>query len=127
MRRVKSTGTKPEMRVRRALHAAGFRYRLHRRDLPGSPDLVFPRVRLVIFVNGCFWHWHGCRRSRMPATNREYWEAKIARNVARDERVRAELDALGWEQIVIWECQLQDGIDAATARLRTLAATEAKR
>lgn len=127
MRRVKSTGTEPELRVRRALHAAGFRYRLHRRDLPGRPDLVFPRYKLLVFVHGCFWHWHGCKRSRMPISNREYWEAKIARNVARDERTRSDLDALGWEQIVIWECQLPAGIDAATARLQALAAGEAAR
>ncbi len=127
MRRVKSTGTEPELRVRRALHAAGFRYRLHRRDLPGRPDLVFPRYKLLVFVHGCFWHWHGCKRSRMPISNREYWEAKIARNVARDERTRSDLDALGWEQIVIWECQLPAGIAAATARLQALAAGEAAR
>lgn len=119
MRQVKSTGTKPEMAVRRALHAAGFRFRLHRRDLPGSPDLVLPKFRVVIFVNGCFWHWHGCKRSRMPASNREYWETKIARNVERDHQSRAELEALGWESHVIWECGLQLGIDDLVTHLRS--------
>src|SRR5680860_435325 len=101
MRQVKSVNTKPAMVMRRALNAAGFRFRLHRRDLPGSPDLVFPRFRAVVFVNGCFWHWHGCKRSRMPASNREYWELKIARNVERDRQTLAQLDALGWEVHVI--------------------------
>ena len=119
MRQVKSVNTKPEMVMRRALHAAGFRFRLHRRDLPGSPDLVFPRFRAVVFVNGCFWHWHGCKRSRMPASNREYWEMKIARNVERDRQTLAQLDALGWEVHVIWECELQRGIEAVTAHLET--------
>jgi len=127
MRRVKSSGTKPEMQVRRALHAAGYRYRLHRRDLPGSPDLVLARYRLVVFVHGCFWHWHGCKRSRMPGANRDYWEAKLARNVARDQRVGTELDALGWEQLVIWECELEQGIIAVMARLRAMSGGDGNR
>lgn len=110
MAKIKSKNTKPEMTVRRAVHAAGFRYSLHRKELPGSPDLVFRRHNLVVFVHGCFWHWHGCKRSRMPATNRAYWTAKIARNVARDANDLAELDALGWRHLIIWECQLDAGI-----------------
>ena len=108
MRAVKSRDTKPEMQVRRAAHALGYRFRLHRKDLPGSPDLVFPSRNKVIFVHGCFWHGHDCSRgSRMPKTNAEYWLAKIARNVARDERVRGELAVRGWEALTIWECDLK--------------------
>ena len=109
MRAVKGRDTGPEMAVRRAAHALGFRFRLHRKDLPGSPDLVFPRRRLAVFVNGCFWHGHDCARgARMPKTNADYWRAKIARNVARDERVRGELEALGWRAVTLWECELKD-------------------
>ena len=118
MARVPSTGSKPELKVRRAVHAAGFRYRLNSADLPGKPDLVFPRYKLAAFVHGCFWHWHGCKRSRMPAANHEYWERKIARNVERDQQQLAALSALGWEVVVIWECELQAGIDALIAGLQ---------
>ncbi len=107
------------MAVRRAVHAAGFRYRLHRADLPGKPDLVFPRYKLVVFVNGCFWHWHGCKRSRMPAANHDYWVRKIGRNVERDQQQRAALSALGWQVVVIWECELAAGIGSLIAELRT--------
>lgn len=108
MRAVKSRNTKPEMLVRRAAHALGYRFRLHRKDLPGSPDLVFPARRKVIFVHGCFWHGHDCPRgSRMPKTNADYWRAKIARNMARDERAREGLAALGWGTLTIWECELK--------------------
>ena len=109
MARIASIDTSPELFVRRAAHAAGFRFRLHRRDLPGKPDLVFPRLKIAVFVNGCFWHWHGCKRSRMPQANREYWEAKIARNVARDKRSYREIKNLGWKYSVVWECNLVDG------------------
>ena len=110
MRAVKGRNTKPEMQVRRAAHALGFRFRLHRKDLPGSPDLVFPRLKTAVFVHGCFWHGHDCARgSRAPKTNADYWRAKIARNMARDARVRDELEALGWAVETIWECELKDG------------------
>ncbi|MFT4040424.1 MAG: DNA mismatch endonuclease Vsr [Thermomicrobiales bacterium] len=122
MRRVPATGSKPEVKVRHALHAAGYRYRLNRADLPGKPDLVFPRYRMAVFVHGCFWHWHGCKRSRMPAANNAYWTAKIARNVARDARNQAALQALGWRVVVIWECQLVAGIAGLIARLDALRA-----
>jgi DNA mismatch endonuclease (patch repair protein) len=121
MRRVPATGSAPEMKVRRAVHRAGFRYRLHRADLPGKPDLVFPRYRLAVFVHGCFWHWHGCKRSRMPEANHDYWSAKIARNVARDTRSLAALREQGWESRIIWECELQHGIEALIAALRASA------
>lgn len=117
MRAVKSRDTKPEMTVRRAAHALGYRFRLHRKDLPGSPDLVFPRLKTAVFVHGCFWHGHDCPRgARMPKTNADYWRSKIARNVARDARVRAELEALGWKTLTLWECELADA-EALDARL----------
>jgi DNA mismatch endonuclease (patch repair protein) len=127
MAKIKSKNTAPEMKVRRAVHAAGFRYSLHRKELPGAPDLVFRRFKLVVFVHGCFWHWHGCKRSRMPAANRDYWEAKIARNVARDAADLAALDALGWRHFIIWECELNAGIAAlldVLSELRVSAAAQ---
>lgn len=109
MAQVKSKGMKPEMQVRRLLHGLGYRYRLHRTDLPGKPDLVFQRRRKIIFVNGCFWHFHsGCCRVRIPATNRVYWLAKLKRNRARDERNLATLRHNGWKVLTVWECQLKD-------------------
>ncbi len=107
MQAVKSVNTAPEMAVRRMTHAMGYRYRLHRTDLPGKPDLVFPSRRKVIFVNGCFWHGHDCHRgARTPKTNRDYWHDKIARNKARDIAARKALSKLGWEVLTIWECKL---------------------
>jgi DNA mismatch endonuclease (patch repair protein) len=106
MQAVKSVNTEPEMIVRRMIHAQGFRYRLHRRDLPGCPDLVFPRTRKIIFVHGCFWHGHDCARgARMPKTNADYWSAKISRNRARDAKAKKQLRAHGWSVVVIWECE----------------------
>lgn len=127
MRAVRSRDTQPEMIVRRAAHALGYRFRLHRKDLPGSPDLVFPSRRKAVFVHGCFWHGHDCARgARMPKANAEYWAAKIGRNRARDARVQGELVALGWETLTIWECELRPAgqparsltafLDGATAR-----------
>lgn len=116
MRAVKSSNTTPELAVRRAAHALGFRFRLHRAALPGKPDLVFPGRKTALFVHGCFWHGHSCPRGdRMPATNRDYWRAKIGRNVARDKAILASLKKLGWKPIVIWECETRD--KAALARL----------
>ena len=117
MARVKSKGMKPEMAVRRLLHGLGYRYRLHRPDLPGRPDLAFPSRRKVVFVNGCFWHNHaGCPRVRIPATNREYWVAKLERNSARDERNLALLAEQGWAAMTVWECELRD-MPAAAERM----------
>ena len=109
MRAVKGKDTKPELLVRRLVHRLGYRYRLHRKDLPGKPDLAFPGRRKAIFIHGCFWHGHDCRRgARVPKTNRDYWEAKIRRNQDRDARHLQELKRMGWGALTIWECQLRD-------------------
>src|SRR6185295_14797047 len=109
MSRIRKTNTKPEMVVRRLVHGMGFRFRLHRRDLPGTPDLVFPRLRKVVFVHGCFWHGHGCARgARAPKANAEYWRSKISRNRARDTDHLAALKKGGWRVAVIWECEIKD-------------------
>ena len=109
MRSVKSKNTGAEMKVRRLLHAAGFRYFLHVKNLPGKPDIVFPRRKKAVFVHGCFWHQHGeCRSAHRPASNSDYWNAKLDRNMARDERNLANLKELGWETFVVWECAIRD-------------------
>jgi DNA mismatch endonuclease (patch repair protein) len=106
MRRIRKVDTKPELAVRRIAYQLGFRFRLHRRDLPGTPDLVFPARRKVIFVHGCFWHQHaGCRLARMPKARPEYWIPKLRRNCERDARTQEALKGLGWEVLVIWECE----------------------
>lgn len=107
MAAVRSKDTKPELFVRRELHARGYRFRLHRRDLPGTPDIVFPSRKAVIFVNGCFWHGHECPAGTLPATRPEFWKEKIGRNIDRDARNRNELEAAGWKVLVVWECDLQ--------------------
>lgn len=118
MRAVKGRDTKPEMAVRRMLHAMGYRYRVQARGLPGRPDLAFTRRRAAVFVHGCFWHGHGCARGRrVPATNTEFWIAKIARNRARDAEVAAALTGMGWRSTVVWECGLRD-MAAVAAGLR---------
>jgi DNA mismatch endonuclease (patch repair protein) len=110
MARIGPKDTKPEMVVRRAAHALGYRFRLHRRDMPGTPDLVFPRLKKVVFVHGCFWHRHpGCRHTSTPKTRREFWEEKFARNVERDARKTAQLQDSGWDVLTIWECDTRDG------------------
>ncbi len=109
MRRVRSRDTGPEMTVRSLVHRIGFRFRLHRRDLPGNPDLAFPSRQRVIFVHGCFWHGHYCRAGRnRPSSNTAYWTAKLNRNCTRDARNRRLLRNLGWRVLVIWECELKN-------------------
>ena len=109
MRRVKGKDTSPELKVRRVLTRMGLRYRLHRKDLPGKPDIVMPGRKLAIFVHGCFWHGHDCARgARVPQANRPYWEAKIGRNRERDIEHRAALAATGWRVLTLWECELKD-------------------
>ena len=121
MSRIRGKNTKPEILVRKELHARGFRFRLHNKKLPGSPDVVLPKYGVAIMVNGCFWHGHkGCRYATKPKSNVEFWEAKIARNRHRDEVTEAHLHALGWHVITIWECELR-GAASATSRLDALA------
>lgn len=115
MRRIRKKDTKPELSVRRLVHGMGYRYRLHRRDLPGTPDLVFPSRKKVILVHGCFWHQHDCPLgNRPPKTNRDYWLPKLARNRDRDAKTDRALAALGWTVLVLWECEIRE--QAVTAR-----------
>ena len=104
---IRATNTKPELQIRKALHALGFRYRLHAKDIPGNPDLVLPRYRAVIFINGCFWHGHDCPLYKVPDTRREFWEAKIDRNRKRDQEVHTLLEKAGWRYLTVWECALR--------------------
>lgn len=118
MAAVRSTDTKPEMLVRRLVHRLGYRFRLHRKDLPGKPDLVFPGRRAVVFVHGCYWHGHDCKRgARMPKTNVDYWTGKIGRNRERDEASVSALEATGWRVLIIWECEMKDS-DVLAGRLQ---------
>lgn len=110
MSRIRGGDTKPEMMIRRGLHARGLRYRLHDRKLPGRPDLVFPRHHAVVLVHGCFWHGHSCVLFRLPATRSEFWAEKIAKNRQRDNKVHASLRAAGWRVLTIWECSLKGGV-----------------
>lgn len=107
MSRIRGRDTKPEMTIRRGLHARGLRYRLHDKSLPGRPDLVFPRFRVAVFVHGCFWHAHECGLFRLPATRQEFWQKKLGGNVARDRVAVETLTSLGWRVLVIWECTLR--------------------
>lgn len=107
MARIGAKNTKPEMTVRRLLHAAGWRYRLHKRGLPGTPDIVFGSRRAVLFVHGCFWHGHICRLGRQPKSKVEFWQSKMAANRERDARKIAELSGLGWRVMTVWQCSLK--------------------
>lgn len=121
---IKGKNTKPEMVVRKLVHGMGFRFRLHRKDLPGSPDLVFPRLRKVIFVHGCFWHRHsGCRLAYTPKSNAQYWLDKLEANTRRDVLALKALDALGWEILIVWECEVLN-LPALTKRLSSFLAAE---
>lgn len=123
---IRSTNTRPELLVRRALHASGFRYRLHSRRVPGKPDMTFPRFHAAIFVHGCFWHGHDCHLFRLPETRRDFWESKIARNRQRDREVTRQLADSGWRTLTVWECALRGKkapglsfvVEKATAWLR---------
>lgn len=118
MAKVRNKNTAPELAVRRKLHAAGLRFRIHRRDLPGKPDIVLPRYKLAVFVHGCLWHGHDCARGKMPASNAEFWSTKIGKNVARDKAARAALAASGWASVTIWQCDLTRSVDDLIDRLR---------
>jgi DNA mismatch endonuclease (patch repair protein) len=118
MRQIRSKNTTPELTLRSLLHRLGYRFRLHRKDLPGKPDVVFPSRQKVIFVHGCFWHQHpGCREGRVPGSRRDYWEPKLNRNQSRDAASQAALEELGWRFLVVWECELKD-TDAALRRVK---------
>lgn len=104
---IKCKNTQPECLIRSALHTAGFRFRLHRKDLPGKPDIVLARYKAVVFVNGCFWHGHECSHFKWPATRPEFWRAKITTNIARDERNQILLSEAGWRTAVVWECAIK--------------------
>ena len=109
MAAIKSKNTKPEIAVRKNLHALGYRFRLHRKDLPGKPDIVLPKYKTVIFVNGCFWHQHkGCKYSRLPKTNIDFWKRKLEGNTQRDKLKQSKLKDMGWKVINIWECQTKE-------------------
>ena len=117
MARIKGKNTKPELVVRRTLHALGYRFRLHRGDLPGRPDIVLPRYKTAIFVHGCFWHRHpNCSKATMPKTRREFWQNKFETNILRDRRNTEALQNAGWQVLIVWECETKQ-IDALCARL----------
>ena len=121
MSHIRGKNTKPEILVRKGLHARGFRFRLHNKKLPGNPDIVLPKYGVTIMVNGCFWHGHkGCRYATKPKSNVEFWETKIARNKHRDEVTASHLEALGWTVIAVWECELRGKLES-NARLDKLA------
>jgi len=120
MAAVHGRNTGPERTVRGALFAAGYRYRLHRRDLPGTPDIILPRFRTAIFVHGCFWHGHDCPRGRRPASNTEFWNRKLDGNIARDRTNQNALREAGWQVEVIWQCSLPAGCERVLAQLDAL-------
>lgn len=109
MSNVKNKSTTPEVKLRKMLHKAGYRFRINRNDLPGKPDIVLPKYKTAIFVNGCFWHGHSCKRGQRPQTNTQFWNEKIDRNIARDKLVLDDLQAMGWRVLTIWECELKKG------------------
>lgn len=112
MSHIRSKDTKPEMAVRSLLHRMGYRFRLHKRDLPGCPDIVLPKYKSVIFVHGCFWHLHeGCRDGTVPKTQHEKWKLKLERNVERDKLHYEELQKMGWKVLVVWECEVEKQLD----------------
>lgn len=117
MRAIRSSDTKPELLVRRLAHRCGYRFRLHRKDLPGKPDLVFPGRKAVIFVHGCFWHMHGCPGVRAPKSNVGYWQPKLARNCERDAQSVQALRQMGWRVLTVWDCETAD-LDTLEGQLR---------
>ena len=120
MSAIRSRNTQPEIYVRKRLWSEGFRFRLHARNLPGTPDVVLHKYRLAIFVHGCFWHQHGCSGTKRPSSNKEYWDLKLDRNVARDALHRRRLEELGWTVATLWECDLESGTSRLLAELKRL-------
>ena len=108
MRKIRGKNTKPEMILRSLLFRQGFRFRLHKKDLPGKPDIVLPKYKTVIFVHGCFWHYHKeCREGRIPSTNTKFWEGKLFKNVEKDAKYKEALENLGWNVLTVWECEIE--------------------
>ena len=120
MSAIRSRDTQPELYVRKRLWSEGFRFRLHARNLPGTPDMVLRKYRLIIFVHGCFWHQHGCSRTKRPSSNKEYWDLKLDRNVARDALHRSRLEELGWTVATLWECDLESSTERLLSELKRL-------
>lgn len=119
MSRVRGRDTKPELLIRSFVHRMGYRFRLHRNDLPGNPDIVLPRYHKALFVHGCFWHGHKlCSRSKRPATNRSFWNQKLDQNIERDRRFQRELRRMGWKVLIVWECETRKS-DKLSTKLRT--------
>ena len=107
MSNISGKHTKPELIIRKALFAEGYRFRLHRKDLPGKPDIVFPIRKKVIFINGCFWHGHSCKKATLPVTNKDFWTNKINKNIERDKKNTKRLTEMGWKYLIIWQCQIK--------------------
>lgn len=124
MGRVSNKNTRPEVAVRSLLHRMGYRFRLHRKDLPGKPDIVLPKWKTAVFVHGCFWHGHDCRRGAAPSSNVEFWAEKIRKNQKRDRISESRLRESGWDVMVIWECELK-GVDALRSKLKGIAVDHA--
>ena len=128
MRGVRSSNTEPEIRIRKLLHSLGYRFRLYRSDLPGKPDIVLSKYKSVIFIHGCFWHHHnGCKKSVLPKSNRKFWKDKIFDNVKRDNRLKSELENLGWKVLVLWECEVNQHILIKSRIKEFLKETNAKK
>lgn len=118
MKKIKGKDTKPEKTLRSALFSKGYRFRIHRKDLPGNPDIVLSKYKTAIFVHGCFWHYHeGCREGRIPSTNTEFWNNKLSKNIVRDKRNIKSLEESGWKVIVIWECEIEKNITESISKL----------
>ena len=118
MSKIRGENTKPEMILRSHLFRLGFRFRVHKKDLPGKPDIVFPKYQTIIFVHGCFWHYHkDCREGRIPSTNSKFWKEKLFKNVEKDKRHTEALQELGWKVIVIWECEIEKNIGQTLDKL----------
>lgn len=124
MSRVKTKNTRPELVVRSLLHKMGYRFRLHRRDLPGSPDIVLPKYQKAIFVHGCFWHGHNCKKGKRPTSNHQFWNAKLDRNLERDRTNQEALIDRGWEVLVVWECELSKQVSTREKLLHFIKATQ---
>lgn len=124
MSRVRTKNTAPELIVRKLLHAMGYRYRLHIKSLPGTPDIVFTKRKKAIFVHGCFWHGHLCKRGSLPKSNVKFWRTKIEKNTTRDERTRQELETLGWQVLVVWQCETKNSEELSLSLREFLGASE---